>query len=119
MMISKAMGVLGKASRTVFTAKTVAYVGNRFNWYYKLLLDYDFSKTMLKMHDVNRMERQMNDGQRNYNYTSKKVFHVTPEGYIYDIHTGAVFGNVDDPKFNKYNQQDEGYDPTVNEGKIA
>ena len=39
--------------------------------------------------------------------------------YIYDIHTGAVFGNVDDPKFNKYNQQDEGYDPTVNEGKIA
>ena len=100
---------MSKTARTVAkglaTTEAYKYSKGRAVWYWRVLLSPDFSKTMTNLYNVNKVERDLNNNA--FDHTPKKVFHISPEGDIYDIRTGDIYGNVKEPKSNRYNSMDD------------
>lgn len=101
-----------KAVRSVITAEAFDYIKGRGVWYYRVLLDNDFSKTMLNIHKVDKFEREMSQNQRQYHHSRNRMFKVDDAGNIYDPRTGSIYGNVDEPK--NINKSDEVFEEEAN-----
>ena len=95
---------IGKTARTVArglaTTEAYKYGKGRAVWYWRVLLSPDFSKTMTNLYNVNKVERDLNNNA--FDHTPKKVFHISPEGDVYDERTGNITSNEQQPKDNRY-----------------
>lgn len=105
-MISSIARLSGKVIKSVATTEAFKYAKGRAVWYYHLALNPEFSKTMTNLYKYNRVERELNRDR--FDRTEKRVFHISPEGHVYDARTGAIIGNIDDPKGNQYQQEQKG-----------
>jgi len=119
-MIKWTLKLAPKVAKAVATTVVYKYAKDRAVWYYHNAINPRYSETMLNLYRVNKMEKQMNRAEAFG--IQKKVFHISKEGYIYDVSTGAIYGNIDEPSGNKYEfekqfkseiyeeQNDEGYE---------
>lgn len=104
-MIKWTLRLAPKVARAVATTIVYKYAKDRAVWYYHNAVNPRYSETMLNLYKVNKMERQMNQAEA-YGIR-KKVFHISKEGYVYDVATGAIYGNIDEPTGNKYEFDDK------------
>jgi len=99
-MISFISRTASTVARGLATTEAYKYGKGRAVWYWRVLLSPDFSKTMTNLYNYNKVERDLNNN--NFDHTMKKVFHISPEGHVYDARTGDIIGNVNEPKGNRY-----------------
>jgi len=107
-MISSIAKLSSRVIKSVATTEAFKYAKGRAVWYYHLALNPEFSKTMTNLYKYNRVERELN--RDTFDRTEKRVFHISPEGYVYDARTGAIIGNIDKPTGNQYHNQQESND---------
>lgn len=111
-MIKWTLRLAPKIAKSIATTVVYKYAKDRAVWYYHNAINPKYSETMMNLYKVNKAERQMNRAESMG--IRKKVFHISKEGYVYDVATGAVYGNIDEPKFNKY-EHDENFEREIRE----
>ena len=104
-MISFISRTATAVAKGLATTEAYKYGKGRVTWYYKVLLSPDFSKTMTNLYKHNKVERELNNNP--FDHTPKKVFHISPEGFVYDARTGDIIGNVNKPTGNRYRGEAE------------
>ena len=116
-MIKWTLRFAPKIAKSIATTVVYKYAKDRAVWYYHNAINPRYSETMMNLYRVNKMEQQMNRAEA-FGVT-KRVFHVSPEGYVYDARTGAVYGNIDEPRFNKYEHDKKFEQEKREEGDVA
>lgn len=104
-MISFIARAAKTAAKGLATTEAYKYGKGRVFWYYKVLISPDFSRTMTNLYNYNKVERDLNDNA--YDHVQKKVFHISPEGFVYDARTGDIIGNINEPTGNRYRNDAE------------
>ena len=111
-MIKWTLRLAPKIAKSIATTVVYKYAKDRAVWYYHNAINPKYSETMMNLYKVNKAERQMNRAESMG--IRKKVFHISKEGYVYDVATGAVYGNIDEPTGNKY-EFDENFEREIRE----
>jgi hypothetical protein len=115
-MLKWTITLLPKVAKGLATTIVYKYAKDRAVWYYHNAVNPKYSETMLNLYRVNKMEREIN--RPSYGGIEKRVFNISREGDVYDVKTGAVYGNVTEPVRNKY-EHDRQFHDAINEEKAV